>query len=85
MPSHTIPAGNLPVVHVSGVRYFYSDSTGFDMPRSDSAEVTHDDFLGLKLPSGLKGEVRQSADQNDRSISEEARQRLQAGNGDGDA
>jgi hypothetical protein len=53
--------------------------------RSQKASSRKDDFLGLYLSSDLKRDVEQSAERKDRSISEEARQRLQAGNGDGDA
>ena len=53
--------------------------------RSRKASSRKDDFLGLYLSSDLKRDVEQSAERKDRSISEEARQRLQAGNGDGDA
>ena len=53
--------------------------------RSQKASSRKDDFLGLYLSSDLKRDVERSADQNDRSISEEARQRLQAGNEDGNA
>lgn len=53
--------------------------------RSRKASSRKNDFLGLYLSSDLKRDVERSADQNDRSISEEARQRLQAGNEDGNA
>jgi len=53
--------------------------------RSRKASSQKDDFLGLYVSSDLKQDVKQSAERKDWSISEEVRQRLQAGNGDGDA
>jgi hypothetical protein len=53
--------------------------------RSQTGSSRKDDFLGLYVSSDLKRDVEQSAERKDRSISGEARQRLQAGNGDGDA
>jgi hypothetical protein len=50
------------------------------MERSETPRC--DALLSLKLPKSLKRDVEQSAERKDRSVSEEARQRLQDGKQD---
>jgi len=47
------------------------------MPRSDSSDVTHDSFLGVKLPSALKEEAKRKAEERGISVSELVRRRLE--------
>jgi hypothetical protein len=49
---------------------------------SQNPSARKSDFLGLYLSPALKEEVEQTAERNGRSISEEARRRLQAGDGE---
>lgn len=49
------------------------------MDRSDSGEVTHDDFLGFKLPSEMKEQVKRQAEAEGISVSEKVRRELRKG------
>lgn len=46
------------------------------MDRSDGREVTHDSFLGFKLPSELKEKAEEEAERRGISVSELIRRRL---------
>jgi len=65
-----------PDVYVRSVSYFRSLSTAANMDGSNNQEVTHDSFLGFKLPARLKSEAKREAEKREITVSELVRRRL---------
>jgi len=70
------PRAKAPEEYTNGHLYFCSPSTDADMQGSNGQEVTHDSFLGFKLPSALKEKAKREAKRRGISVSKLVRRRL---------